>query len=169
MIIGGGVITGGYVGLRDKKIGDSLSDSSLDARIKQRLYKVSPKLFSEVSVVTDRGHVLLTGIVSNPDWIGIAERESWAVKGVMFVANNLTTNGEDSISQTMSDGFVTSACRSALIFKKDVRSVNYKIKTVDSVVYVRGIARTKEELAIVLSTLQKVRRVKKVVSYVEVE
>ena len=43
--------------------------------------------------------------------------------------------------------------------------MNFKIKTYDAVVYVLGIARTEEELRTVLNVVQKVKGVKKVVSY----
>ena len=167
VIVGGGLVTGGYTALRDKKIGDSLSDSKMDIEIKQKLYKVDHKLFSEVSAVTDHGCVLLTGAVSNPEWVSIAEKEVWSVKGVLEVNNHIISGEEVLVSQVVKDDFITSACKSALICKKEVRSVNYKIKTYNAVVYVTGIARTEEELNITLSTLQKISGVKKVVSYVK--
>jgi osmotically-inducible protein OsmY len=168
VIVGAGMVTGGYTALRDKKIGDSLNDSKLDAEIKRRLYKVSPKLFSEVSVVSDQGCILLTGVVSNPEWVSIAEREAWAVNGVEAVDNNITSGEEILPAQVLKDGYITSACRTTLICTAAVRSVNYKLKTMNNVVYVRGVARTDEELNVVLSQLQKVKGVKKVVSYINV-
>jgi osmotically-inducible protein OsmY len=168
IIVGGGLATGGYTALRDKKVGDSLNDSKLDGEIKKRLYKVSPKLFSEVSAVVDEGCVLLTGVVSNPEWVSVAEKESWAVEGVAAVDNNVTYGEAVSPGQIAKDGLITTACRSALICAGDVRSVNYKLKTTDGVVYVRGIARTENELSIVLSKLQRVSGVKKVISYVKI-
>lgn len=166
VIVGGSLVTGGYTALRDKKLGDSLSDSKMDIEIKQKLYKVDPRLFSEVSAVTDHGSVLLTGSVSNPEWVSVAEREAWSVKGVLEVNNNIISGEEIPASQIIKDDFITSTCRSALICKKEVRSVNYKIKTYNAVVYVTGIARTEEELNVALTTLQKISGVKKVVSYV---
>jgi osmotically-inducible protein OsmY len=168
VILGGGMAAGGYTALRDKRIGDSINDSKLDIAIKNRLYKVSPKLFSEVSAVVNEGCVLLTGVVSNPEWIGIAEKEAWTVDGVVAVDNNITHGEEISAGQIAKDNLITTACRSALICTAAIRSVNYKLKTANGVVYVTGIARTENELAIVLARLQKVSGVKKVVSYVKV-
>ena len=166
VIVGGTMVAGGYTALRDKKIGDSLNDSKIDIAIKNRLYKIDHKLQSDVSAVADHGCVLLTGVVSNPEWVSVAEREVWAVSGVLEVNNHITV-GEFSASQLVKDDYLTTACKTALLCNKEIRSVNYKIKTYDSVVYVLGIARTDEELKIVLTNVQKVKGVKKVVSYVK--
>ena len=168
VIVGGGMVAGGYTALRDKSVGDSLSDSKIDLAIKQKLYKIDHNLFSQVSVVTDCGCVLLTGIVTNPDWISAAERETWTVRGVKEVNNHIEVADKEDPGRIVKDDFITSACRSALVCKKEVRSVNYKIKTMNGVVYVLGIARTQAELDIALSTIQKISGVRKVVSYVKV-
>ncbi|MDR2667125.1 MAG: BON domain-containing protein [Holosporales bacterium] len=168
VMIGGGMVACGYTALRDKKVGDSLNDSKIDVAIKKRLYKVDPKLFSEVSVVTNQGCVLFTGVVSNPEWGGVAEKEAWKVEGVIAVDNNITSGEELTPGQIVKDGFITSSCRSALICASGVRSVNYKIKTANGVVYITGVARTEEELNTTLSKLQNVSGVKKVVSYVNI-
>ena len=168
VIVGGGMVAGGYTALRDKNVGNSLSDTKTDMLIKQKLYKIDHNLFSQVSVVTDYGCVLLTGNVTNPEWVSIAEREAWSVRGVTEVNNHITVSENNDPGQVVKDDFITSTCRSALVCKKEVRSVNYKIKTMDGIVYVLGIARTQQELDIALSTIQKISGVKKVVSYVKI-
>lgn len=168
VIIGGGMVAGGYTALRDKDMGTSMTDSKIDVAIKQRLYKIDSRLFSQVSVVTDCGCVLLTGNVSDSEWVSVAEREAWAVRGVKEVNNHIIVSNGDTPGQMVKDDFVTSACRSALICTKEVRSVNYKLKTMNGIVYVMGIAKTKEELDIALKTIQKVSGVKKVISYVKI-
>jgi osmotically-inducible protein OsmY len=168
VLVGGGMVAGGYTMLRDKKIGSSLNDSKLDTAVKGRLYKISPKLFSEVSAVVDNGCVLLTGSVSNPEWVGVAEREAWAVEGIVAVDNNLTFGEEISPAQTIKDGYLTSICRTTLMCTSGIHSTNYKLKTMNNVVYIRGIAKTNDELQLIFNKLQKVKGVKKVVSYVVV-
>ncbi len=166
VMVGGGMVAGSYTAARDKKLGDSLNDAKIDAEIKNRLYKIDHKLQSDVSAVTDHGCVLLTGVVSNPEWVSVAEKEAWAVNGVVEVNNHITT-GDFSASQLIKDDYLTTACKSSLLCTKDVKSINYKIKTYDSVVYVLGIAKSQEELEKALNSVQKVKGVKKVVSYVK--
>lgn len=166
VIVGGGMVAGGYTAIREKKVGDTLNDSKVDIEIKNRLYKIDHKLQSDVSAVTDHGCVLLTGVVSNPEWVGVAERETWAVKGVSEVNNHIIV-GRFSTTQLIKDDYLTTACKTALLCEKNVRSVNFKVKTCDSVVYILGIARTDEELTTVLNVVKKVKGVKKVVSYIK--
>ncbi|MDR3031222.1 MAG: BON domain-containing protein, partial [Holosporales bacterium] len=135
--------------------------------IKSKLYKVSPELYSAASVSVDRGCVLLTGAVQNPEWISSAEKEAWTVDGVVVVDNNIIV-GNIPVSQALQDALITSTCRTSLICSKDIKSVNYKLKTVNGIVYVTGISRSQNELNKTLETLQGVRNVKKIISYVNV-
>lgn len=166
-IIGGGLAAGGYTAMREKRVGDSLSDTKIETAIKTKLYKIDPELYSAVSVNVDERCVLLTGSVKNPEWITMAEKESWSAEGVEVVDNNLVV-GEIPLSQVMQDSLITSKCRTQLICSSDIRSVNYKLKTMNGVVYVTGVARSEEELNQALDVLRKVGEVKKVVSYVNV-
>ncbi|MDR3224591.1 MAG: BON domain-containing protein [Holosporales bacterium] len=167
-VIIGGMAAGGYTAARDKKFGDSINDSKIDVAVKNRLYKISPQLFSEVSAVCDENCVLLTGAVSNPEWVSVAERETWMVDGVRVVYNNVRAGSPLSIGQVTKDNLITTSCKSTLLCTSNVRSINYKLKTSDRVVYVRGLARSEDELAIVLEKLKGVSGVKKIVSYVRV-
>jgi osmotically-inducible protein OsmY len=163
------VTTGGYIAVRDKKLGDTLTDSKIEAAVKKKLYGVSAQLYSDVSVISDCGRVLLTGNVRNPDWINIAEKLAWATDGVVGVDNCLSTGQEITVSQAMKDNLITSSCRTSLLCNSDIRSVNYKIKTMNGVVYVLGMARSDGELELVLSKIQTVSGVRKIISYVNLQ
>lgn len=168
IIIGGGLGAGGYMAMRDKSVSESASDTKIETVVKARLYKIHPDLYSNVSVNVDDGCVLLTGVVNNESWIAIAEKEAWAVEGVVVVDNNIIFGKTLGVSTILSDAAITSKARTNLICNKDVKSVNYKIKTIDSIIYIRGMAKSQNELNSALNTLQHVSGVKKVVSYVNI-
>jgi hyperosmotically inducible protein len=168
MIIGAGAGTIGYTSTRDKSIGETMHDTSIEASIKSKLYKISPQLYSNVSVISDRGSVLLTGIVQNPQLIQQTEREAWKVRGVVTVENNISVGKEQSIADVSQDAMITSKVKGELLGKSLVRSSNYKIKTMDKIVYIMGVSRNSKERDIVLSTIQHIRGIKKVVSYITV-
>jgi osmotically-inducible protein OsmY len=169
LIVGGGIAAGGYAAVRDKRVGDSITDSKIEVAIKAKLYKISPKLYSLVSVNSDEGAVLLTGVVPNLEWVEAVEKESWLIDGVVAVNNHVTHGEQLSVKQTLQDDLITSKVRSKILCCKGVRSVNYKIKTMDGVVYVRGIAQTSQELEFVISELRSISGVKKIVSYVDIK
>ena len=167
-VVVGGIAAGGYTAMRDKNVGTSVNDTKIDAVIKTKLYKINPELYSDVSVSVDNGNVLLTGVVRHEEWIHMAEKEAWSVKGVVSVDNNISSGERLSVGRIISDGAITSNVRSSFICDTDIKSVNYKIKTMNAVVYIRGIARSEKELQAVLSRAQHAKGVKKVVSYVTV-
>jgi osmotically-inducible protein OsmY len=168
LLIGAGGVAGGIVAVRDKSVGSSVNDTKIEAQIKARLYKVSPQVFSDVSVSVEGGNVLLTGSVENEKRISVCEREAWSVPGVNAVDNNIVAEGMVTFSDLCSDGVITTKARSSLLCNSQVKSVNYKLKTMKGIVYVTGVARTAKELNTVLNVIQKVLGVKRVVSYVSV-
>ncbi|MDR1333415.1 MAG: BON domain-containing protein [Holosporales bacterium] len=168
ILIGSGVAGGGYVAAREKDLGDSITDTKLGTLIGGRLYKVSQKLYSEVSVMVDEGVVILTGIVSNPEWVTIAEKEAWAVKGVKAVENCLKYGQELTPAQIAKDTWLTTKCKTVLLATKGVSSINYKIKTVDCVVYIKGSAKSAAERQLVIDAVKGISSVKKVVSFIKI-
>ncbi|MDR2075036.1 MAG: BON domain-containing protein [Holosporales bacterium] len=169
VILGGGIGAASYTAMRDKSVDSSINDSKIETLIKSRLYKISSELHSNVSVSVDRGCVLLTGAVSNPSLSSIAEKESWKIPGVIVVDNNIIVGKTLGVTETIKDGAITSNARGLLMCNSSVKSINYKIKTTDGVVYVRGIAKSKAELETALNSIKHIRGVKKVVSYVIVK
>jgi osmotically-inducible protein OsmY len=169
VILGGGIGAASYTAVRDKPVGSSINDSRIEASIKSELYRISHELHSNVSVSVDRGCVLLTGAVNNPSWPSIAERESWKISGVIVVDNNIIVGKTLGATEVIKDGAITSNVRGSLMCNSTVKSVNYKIKTTDGVVYVRGVAKSKAELEAALNSIRHVRGVKKIVSYVTIK
>lgn len=168
VVVGTAGIIGGVTVAKDKNIGTSINDTKIETAIKSRLYKINPRLYSDVSVLSDRGAVLLTGTVQSPEYIEMSEKEAWSVEGVIIVDNNLTSGDQLSLSVVMADGLITSKARASILCNKDIKSVNYKLKTMNGVIYVTGIARSDKEINAVLTCLQGISGAKKVVSYVTV-
>ncbi|MDR1233629.1 MAG: BON domain-containing protein [Holosporales bacterium] len=168
VMVGTGVVTGGYLLCRDKKFGDSINDTEIEAKIKKKLYSINPVLYSDASVMVDHGCVLLTGIVHESDWINLAEKEAWATNGVVSVDNCLSYGKGISASQLMKDGIITSSCRAAILCTPKIKSINFKIKTMDGGVYLIGLAESNEERDLVLSKAQNISGVKKILSFIRV-
>ena len=166
LFLGAGSLTGGYIAGRDKKISKSVSDTAIDAKILNKLRQHND--LSNISVVTDNDCVLLAGTVSLDSSISKAEQIAWSVKGVKVVDNNITV-GTHSFKQSMIDTAITSSCRAQLLGAKDVKSLNIKIKTYNSTVYLSGTVRSDLELKQIIDIVSKVKNVKKVVSYVKNE
>ena len=167
LFLGAGSLAGGYIAGRDKHITKSVSDTAIDAKIHDKLQKYND-FFKNVSVVTDNDCVLLTGTVKSEDLISQAEQIAWSVKGVKVVDNNITV-GEKLWKQSIRDTAITSSCRTKLLGKSDIKSLNVKIKTCNNVVYLSGTARSELELMRIIDVVRNVKHVKKIVSYISLE
>ncbi len=169
-LVVGGATTVGTLATREKGVTGTFSDSQMSVLIKAKYYGFSPDLHARVGVNVQNGEVLLTGDVPNQEWIVEAERLAWQVKGIKKVLNNIAPTDEaasfgDAIGTVTQDSWITTQIKSQMLFGDNIRSLNYSIKTVDSVVYVMGIAQNQAEVDQVLEIASKISGVKKVVDY----
>ncbi|MBQ9441165.1 MAG: BON domain-containing protein [Alphaproteobacteria bacterium] len=163
---GAGVLTGGYIMGRDKTVAQSTDDTIISTQIKHKLFKQYPNVFTDITVATDNGCVLLAGNVQDDRYIREAEKIAWTIDGVKKVNNNLTCNKITSNTQALQDSYVTSACRTKLIATKNIKSRNIKINTNEGIVYLSGIAHSEDELEDIISVVKSIKGVKKVFSYI---
>lgn len=168
-ILGAGAVTGGYIMGRDKTIKQSTDDTMIESQIRHKLSKRFPKVFTNIKIVADNGCVLLAGNVQEEKYITEAEKIAWTIDGIKHIDNNLTCNSDIKVSQSLQDGYITSACRTRLVATKNIKSRNIKIKTVLGTVYLSGIAHSNDELEDIISVIKSIKGVKKVVSYIKIK
>lgn len=164
-IVGGGAAVS-TMALRDKSVGETVSDTTLSARISKALYKVSPDVHALVGVNVQEGEVLLTGALPTEALRVEAEKAVWSVRNVKCVYNNIAISDKAPICNYSKDAWITSQVKAKLLATPSIRSVNYSVKTVNNVVYIFGIARTKSELDHVVDIASRVRGVDRVMSYI---
>ncbi|MGL9732494.1 MAG: BON domain-containing protein [Wolbachia sp.] len=150
---------------QDKSFGNIVDDTTMIIRINRVLLKHG--LFSSVKVKVSEGRVLLIGNVDTHKKQLIAEKIAWQQKGVKEVINEIRVIPIQitSIFDTTIDGMITAEIRTRLLGKRNIKSINYSVNTIDRVVYLMGISQNKAELKAVIAIARKVKRVKQVVSY----
>lgn len=158
----------GTMATREKGVTGTVSDSWISAQIKTKFYAFNRDLHARIVPNVQNGEVLLTGSVTDAQWPVEAERMCWEVKGVKVVNNEVTVEGEDTpgFGQYASDALITSQMKTHLMFDKNIRSLNYSIRTVKGVVYVMGTAQSQAELDKVLEYARNTKGVEKVMDYV---
>ncbi|MCA4775380.1 BON domain-containing protein [Wolbachia endosymbiont of Mansonella ozzardi] len=166
LIIGSVVATATAITTQDKSLGNIVDDTTMVIRINKGLLKHG--LFSAIKVKVSEGRVLLIGNVDTPEKQLTAEKIAWRQKEVKEVINEVrvTPIQTTSMLDTTIDGIITAEIRTRLLGKKNIKSINYSVNTVDRVVYLMGIAQNKAELKAVIAIARKVKGVKQVVSYV---
>lgn len=112
------------------------------------------------------GRVLLTGAVRNADARRKAEEIARRVEGVREVLNEIQVTPDGGISASIRDLLIENELQFFLLAEKGVSSIDYRWRSVNSVVYLIGVAASREELDKVLSLARDLKAVKKVVSHV---
>lgn len=166
-------IVGGTAGLgttlaEDRKLSEVISDTEIKAVIHAKWLHHDSTISEMVSLQVRQGRVLLTGLVDTPLRQMDAVRLAWEADGVKEVIDE-TKLGDNSFGTYANDTWITTKLKTEMLFNQDISSVNYTIKTVDSVVYLIGIAQNQQELSAVENMARKISGVKNVVSHMRLK
>jgi len=128
-------------------------------------------LKNNVDVTVNEGRVLLTGVVRTSKKEELAITLAWKVNGVREVINEIQLLEDGSyrprnFSRAVIDTILTLEIESKLLIKPSLKSTNYKVNTVNGVVYLMGIADDEEELNKALDVVARIRGVRKVVNHI---
>lgn len=128
-------------------------------------------LKNNVDVSVNEGRVLLTGVVRDETKEALAIRLAWKVDGVREVIDEIQILESDSyrpknFSRAVVDTVLTFEVEARLLIKPSLKSTNYKVNTVNGIVYLMGIADDEEELNKALDVVARVRGVRKVVNHI---
>jgi osmotically-inducible protein OsmY len=168
IILGGAAATGGYVAGQERGVGTIASDTDIRAGINNAWYSYNSDMAGQLSLSVYDGRVLITGIVSNPDFKIQAVRLAQQVKGVREVNDEIIVSDRSTIGNSARDELIKTRLRSAILFDGDIRSVNYTIDVVNGIVFLSGSARTQAELDKVIDYARNIANVKKVVNYARI-
>ena len=158
---------GGVAAAKEGGLSQSLRDAKISATIHDLWFQYNVDIFAKLSITVDQGRVLITGVVQKPEDRVDAVRLAWQAQGVKQVINEIKVADSEGIKGWGRDTWITARLRSAILFDKDVQGVNYSIDTVQSVVYLMGVAQNQAELDKVMGYARSVPYVKQVVSYVK--
>lgn len=158
---------------KDRSIGETIDDVKISGRIQTAFIKYNFKeLYTKIKVEVSQGRVLLTGIVDNEDEALKAVEIVWDIEGVKEVVNELIldkNSNQFDLAQYTRDSLITAQIKAKTFANRDIKFVNYTIVTVRDVVYIFGIARSKEELERVSSIASEIRGVKRVVCHATIK
>ena len=122
-------------------------------------------LFAEISIDAYERVVLLTGTVKFAQNKQRATDLVRGVKGVKRIVNELQVTNDYGIGTAANDLWIETKLKVLLLGTKDIRSINYRWRSVNGTVYVIGAARSQQEMDTVLDVIRKTDRVKKVINH----
>ena len=122
-------------------------------------------LFPEISTDVYEHIVMLTGTVKFAQNKQRATELVRGIKGVKRIINELQVTKNYGIGPAANDLWVETKLKVLLLGTKDIRSINYRWRSVNGTVYLIGAARSQTELNTVLNVIRTTERVKKVVNH----
>ena len=137
--------TGVTLALDPRSLGTQIDDSIMDKSLEARLLKVNKNYLLTVNAKVLDGRIFITGKVDTPEEKLKITKIAWETKGARSVKNDLRIKEKFNFQQSAKDVLITSQLRSAMIFNKKIKAVNYNIDTYKKIIYVYGIAQSKQE------------------------
>ena len=156
--------TGVSIALDPRTLGTQIDDSIMDKNLDGRLLKMNKSYFLSVKTKVLDGRIFITGKVDNPEEKLKITKLAWETKGVRSVRNDVKIKEEFNFKQSAKDILITSQLRTALIFNKNIKAVNYNIDTYKKKIYVYGIARSSDERSEVINEAKEILDVEDVVA-----
>ena len=162
------VMTAGVKKGDERNFARSLNDVNASRAIKARMRRAEGFNLKGVDVEVAEGIVVLSGNVPRDEDRIEAERIAWSGPTVIQVGNEIQLKGKQGIVRNTKDGFLNESVRARLIATKAVKARNYNIEVNDGIVYLLGVARTPEELAMATQIASTTKGAVEVISYVKI-
>ena len=137
--------TGVTIAMDPRTLGTQIDDSIMDKSLDTRIILIDKKYIVDVKTKVLDGRIFITGKVDTPEEKLKITKLAWETKGARSVKNDLVIDKKFGFKQSAKDLLITSQLRSAMIFNKKIKAINYNIDTYKKVIYVYGIAETQEE------------------------
>ena len=158
--------TAGVAAYEERDIKGAAKDLGIRVEINNRWLSAGLELYNLVSLQVYEGRVLLTGHVPNNEMADRAVRLSWQPEYVREVINEIQVSRDIGIETFARDALINARLDSALLFAKNIQSINYSTRSVAGTIYLLGIAKNQEELDLVLQVARNIPDVKNVISHV---
>lgn len=150
----------------EKGFSTSVSDTTIYAKIKDRLFQNDISLLTAIEVSVSDGSVLMTGKIKTHDEKALATKLVWEINGVNEVINELQITGKSSIKDIAKDLAASASLRGKLIADKNISSLNFDIDVVNGIIYLSGIASNANEKNLVVAYAREVNFTHQVVDYI---
>tara|TARA_Y100000589_G_scaffold317282_1_gene343039 strand:- start:222 stop:815 length:594 start_codon:yes stop_codon:yes gene_type:complete len=156
--------TGVSIAMDPRTLGTQIDDSIMDKSLDARLVTMNKNYLLNVKTKVLDGRIFLTGKIDTPEEKLQITKLAWETKGARSVKNDLKIKEEFNFQQSAKDILITSQLRSAMIFNKKIKAVNYNIDTFKKVIYVYGIAQSEDEKDEIVKEAKEILDVKNVIT-----
>jgi len=162
-------IDGAYTASEERSVDDVVDDNGIKIELNKLLLDEGLGLFKDVSTVVYRRHVYLLGDVEKPADKKRAGELARKPEKVAGVTNAIQVTSAGDIRDVVDDIYIEKAIQADFLFDSDIDSANFRVRSVNGVVYLIGLAESPAELTKALTIVQARHDVRRIVNYVKVE
>ena len=156
--------TGVSIAFDPRTVGTQIDDSIMQKNLVARLTLTDKKYLLTIGIKVIDGRFFLTGKVDNPEEKLQITKMAWETKGTRSVRNDIKIKEKFNFKASAKDLLITSQLRTAIIFKKKIKSANYSSDTYKKKIYVYGIATTEDERREVINEAKQILDVEDVIA-----
>ena len=156
--------TGVSVALDPRSLGTQIDDSIMQKNLTARLLMKDKNYLLSVKTKVLDGRIFISGKVTSVDEKLLITKIAWETDGVRSVRNDIKIKEGFNFKRSAEDILITSQLRSALIFNKEIKAVNYNLDTYKKKIYIYGIAHSKEERQNVVDEAKNITDVEDVIA-----
>ena len=158
----------GLAALEERSARQVAQDLATTARIRLDLFESEEKFFLRIGVEVFENRVLLTGIVKSDAIAAKAVGIAWKPSDIVDVLNEIQI-GEFKIRNVAKDSWISTQFTSKITLDRDILAINYKVETVNGVIYLIGVAQSSSELQKVLNHAKNIGGVNRVINHVRIK
>jgi len=164
-----GLLTQGCATVDDRQIEQIATDAEIGLDINKRLFnRKNYDLFLDLQTNVYEGRVMLTGAVKSEFNRRRIETLARGIPGIRVIYNNVQITNIGGFKNTANDVWISAKVRSQLLAENGIKSANYQIRVINSVVYLLGRSLSHLELNKVLTIAKRVKHVSKVIHHIVV-
>jgi len=150
----------------DKSLGTTIDDAAIKVKISTKFLQSKNNLFLNINIEVTEGRVLLTGIVQKQETRIEAIRKVWEVEGVREVINEIEIGDKSTIKEYANDVWITAQVKTLAAKNVGWRALAYNFETIKGKVYIAGITSHKDQLNILIESIETIKGVKEIINYV---
>ena len=156
--------TGVSIALDPRSLGTQIDDSIMQKNLTARLLVKDKNYLLSVNTKVLDGRIFISGKVSSLDEKLLITKIAWETDGARSVRNDIKIREEFNFKRSTKDILITSQLRSALIFNKGIKAVNYNLDTYKKKIYIYGIAHSEDEKKNVIDEAKNITDVEDVIA-----
>ena len=160
---------GAYTASEERTLDDVVDDNGIKLELNKLLLDDGLGLFKDVGTVVYRRHVYLVGDVKKAEDKARASAIARVPEKVTGLTNDIQVTDEGGVVALVDDILIEKVIQTDYLFDSDIDSSNFRVRSVNGVVYLIGLAESQAELDKAVAIVDARDDVRRIVNYVKVQ